>query len=328
MKVQPHPLVSVVTPVYNGQRFLRECIESVLSQTYQTWEYTLVNNCSTDGTLEIATHFSAIDPRIKVCSNDCFVRAIENYNIALRHASPASKYIKIVAADDWLFPECLERMVALAEQYPNVGIVGAFQLQGSGLATEGLPYSISVRSGREMCRQQLLGGPYVFGTPTTVLLRGDLVRTRHAFYNEANLHADDEACVEVLERSDFGFIHQILTFRRVDDKSLTSFSERFNTYSSGLLLLLIKYGPKHLSEEEAQRRIREVLREYYDFLGKALLKGRERQFWRFHQRKLVELGYPLSPVRILLAALGFVLDRILNPKSTVEEVVRRVRERA
>ena len=51
------PLVSVVTPVYNGGKFLRECIESVLSQTYQNFEYIILNNSSTDDTLEIAEDY-------------------------------------------------------------------------------------------------------------------------------------------------------------------------------------------------------------------------------------------------------------------------------
>ena len=48
MNRSSQPLVSVVTPVYNGAEYLSECIESVLAQTYQNWDYTIVNNCSTD----------------------------------------------------------------------------------------------------------------------------------------------------------------------------------------------------------------------------------------------------------------------------------------
>ena len=63
------PLVSVVTPVYNGERFLRECIESVLAQTYQHWDYTIVDNSSTDQTSEIAREYAARDSRIRVLRN-------------------------------------------------------------------------------------------------------------------------------------------------------------------------------------------------------------------------------------------------------------------
>ena len=55
------PLVSIVTPVYNGEAYLEECIESVLAQTYTHWEYIIVNNCSTDNTLDIARRYESKD---------------------------------------------------------------------------------------------------------------------------------------------------------------------------------------------------------------------------------------------------------------------------
>src|SRR5689334_20495375 len=106
MTPERNPLVSIVTPVYNGEAYLRECIESVLSQTYSNWDYTIVNNCSTDRTLEIAEEYAARDSRIRICSGDTFVRVVENHNRAFRQISPKSAYCKVLAADDWLFPEC------------------------------------------------------------------------------------------------------------------------------------------------------------------------------------------------------------------------------
>src|SRR5215470_6717793 len=131
MSLAAGPLVSVITPVYNNAEHIHECIESVLRQTYQNWEYTIVDNCSTDGTAEIARRYAAKDSRIRLYENKEFLRAIPNHNNAFRQISPESKYCKVVFGDDWIFPACLERMVALAEQYPTVGIVGAYVLEDS-----------------------------------------------------------------------------------------------------------------------------------------------------------------------------------------------------
>jgi glycosyltransferase involved in cell wall biosynthesis len=319
------PLVSVVTPVYNGERYLCQCIESVLAQTYTDWDYVIVNNCSTDRTLDIAHDYAARDSRIRVQSNETFVRVIANYNIALRQISPESKYCKVVAADDWFFPECLEKMVRLAEEYPSVAVVGAYALTGSRVLWQGLPYPSTVVRGRELCRSRLLGGPYVFGTPTTVLLRSDIVRSRHAFYNESNLHSDSEACFEFLEQDDFGFVHQILTFQGVQENSLTSFSQSFQTYLPWILYELVKYGPKYLDGEELKYRIRQHLREYYRYLGRQVYRRRGREFWDFHRGKLVSIGYPLNVTLVAASATAYVLDALLNPKSTAEAAARRLR---
>ena len=117
-------------------------------------------------------------------------------NVGLRQISPASKYCKIVFADDWIFPECLERMVAVGEQHPSVGIVGAYGLQGRQVMWAGLPYPSELVPGREICRKLYLENLYVFGTGTSLLYRASLVRSRDPFYNESNLHADSEVCFD------------------------------------------------------------------------------------------------------------------------------------
>src|SRR4026209_1200674 len=174
MNPRPQPLVSVVTPVYNEEKHLAECIESVLAQTYSNWEYVIVNNCSTDHSLQIAQRYAAQDARIRVCDNREFLRIIPNHNHALRQISSESKYCKVVLGDDWIFPECLTKMVELAEAHPSVGIVGAYRLSGATVSCDGLPYPSTVVSGRDICRWTLLGRLYVFGAPTSILIRSDL----------------------------------------------------------------------------------------------------------------------------------------------------------
>src|SRR6266496_2947919 len=101
MNTVRQPLITVLTPVYNGDEHLSECIESILNQTYKNFEYIILNNCSTDTTLEIANTYTRKDSRIRIYNNDRILSAAANHNACFRKISPESKYCKIVQADDW-----------------------------------------------------------------------------------------------------------------------------------------------------------------------------------------------------------------------------------
>ena len=322
------PLVSVLTPVYNGERYLRECIDSVLEQTYQNWEYIIVNNCSTDGTLDIAREYAARDPRIRIHNNDAHIRVAQNYNVAFRQIAAESKYCKAVASDDMILPECLERMVRLAEAHDSVGIVGAYGLYSDaamGVYSRGVPFLSPVMNGRALARAYLLEqGPSVFGSATYLLFRAELLRSRQAFFNESELHCDSEACLAAMERYDFGFVQQILTFTRVREGSLTSFSRDTHTALPYRLYALTTYGRKFLGDAELETQIRKTLSEYYDYLGWQLSKRRGSDFWKFHRDKLAGLGYRLSRARLAAHAAAYALNLVLNPQQTVKKVAQRV----
>src|SRR5690349_20709890 len=97
------PYVSVVTHFYNTAAYLEQCIESVLNQSYQNFEYILVNNCSTDGSAAVAHRYAVLDSRLRVLKPARFLTQMQNYNYSLRQISAKSRYCKIVQADDWLF---------------------------------------------------------------------------------------------------------------------------------------------------------------------------------------------------------------------------------
>ena len=325
MDVQTQPLVSVVTPVYNGEKYLAECIESILAQTYYNWEYIIVNNCSTDRSLAIAQHYAKKDVRIRIHHNSEFVGLIQNHNIAFRQIASASQYCKMVHADDWLFPECIMQMVKVAEAHPSVGIVGAYRLDGNHIGLDGLPYPSTVISGREICRRSLLlQGPYVFGSPTSLLICSKLIRNHQVFYNESNLHADKEACFDLLQSSDFGFVHQVLTYSRRHSEAATSFAERFNTPLLGNLSILTKYGPVYLSREEYDECLEHHMKRYYLFLGQSILWTREKQILDYHKNGIRDLGYEFSWAKLCTVLLLEVLDILGNPKKTLERIARHI----
>lgn len=319
------PLVSIVTPLYNNEEYLSECIESVLAQTYQNWDYTIVNNCSTDKSGEIAHRYAAKDPRIKVYDSQQFLKAIPNHNLALRQISPESKYCKIVFADDWIFPRCIEEMVALAEEHPSVGVVGAYGLQEHEILWSGLPYTSRVMSGRDICRRMFLEDLYVFGTSNSVLYRSDLIRSRNPFYNEGNFHADREACVVLLKNCDFGFVHQILTFKRLQAGSLTvDVSYDLRTHFGCMLSTMVTHGRDFLTKRELDACVNRLLVEYYNFLAVSFMRGRrDKKFWDYQKRKLDEMvGF--SRTRLARAILARFCKAVLNPYESIEKFCRRM----
>ncbi len=314
------PLVSVVAPVYNGEEFLAQCIESVLTQTYRNWDFTIVNNSSTDDTLRVCLKYAAIDSRIRVITNPSFLKIIENHNRTLSFLSAEAKYCKVLFADDWLFPTCIEELVANAERHPSVGMVSSYALAGDRVLWAGLPFPSYVVDGREICRRKLAGGVDVFGTPTAQLYRADLVRRRSKFFNEQNLMADTEACLDVLQDSDFGFVHQVLSYSRPRPQSNDAFANRFETRSLGGLIIFLKYGPIYLNRDEYAFYLRKRLKDYHRVLAKNLLRCRSAGFWRFHKESLSALGIKLD--RSLLAvSVGRELVRmLLRPASSATEM--------
>ncbi|MBI2216287.1 MAG: glycosyltransferase family 2 protein [Candidatus Rokubacteria bacterium] len=320
------PLVSVVTPVYNGERYLAEAIESVLAQTYPHWEYVIVDNASTDRTGAVAQRYAARDARIRVVTNAATVGVIENHNLAFAEISPAATYVKPLHADDWLFPECLARMVDAAERHPSVGLVSAYALVNGWVDLDGLPYPSTRVPGRQLARLCLIGGPYVFGSPSSILLRADVVRRRQPFFDPGSIHADEAACYEVLQDADFGFVHQVLTATRKHARTVSaSFADRVNSYLAGNLRILKRYGPAFLSQAEYRRRLDQRMDEYYRFLARRFLTGCGRDVWDYHVRALASLGCPLSGTRLATAIVTDLVRLLASPGPIVARLAARLR---
>ncbi len=279
------PLVSVLTPVHNGAKYIEECVTSVLRQTYANFSYTVVDNCSTDATAEVVEKCARKDSRVRYLRFDELVDATENHNRAIAAMDDDSIYCKFVQGDDWVFPECLERMVDRAESADSIGVVGSYRLKEDTVDLVGLPYATTVAAGSDVLRQCLLGGPYVTGAPTATLLRSDLVRRRAPFYDAHYWHSDTEAVYWLLTQADFGYVHQVLTFSRRQPDARSAFADRVGTYSPENIRFLLLYGPKVLAPHEYRAQLRLELRRYVAWHARQVPKPSrtpDSEFFAFH----------------------------------------------
>lgn len=311
------PFVSVVTPFYNTAAYLAECIDSVLRQDHANFEYILSDNCSTDGSLEIAQRYAAQDARIRVIPHTEFIDQDANYNRALGYISPSSRYVKIAQADDVLMPNCLTEMVRLAESNPSVGIVGCCFITGDALAGHGLPFEREVFTGAEACRTRLLRGGTYFGSPTCLLYRADIVRSKAPFFPPGETNADTVACFEILENSDFGRVRQILCSLRRGNPSVSDALRRNGAAAFLNFALVERFGPRFLTASELASR-REVLRGVYlSLLARAVPVQHNREFWQFQRDALGTLGQTLPVGAIAWRFAGYLLQKLLNPGQTL-----------
>lgn len=289
------PKVSVVTPVFNGAQFLGEAIESVLSQDYGNWEYIIADNCSTDGTFAIAQRYAAHDARIRVVRTYPHLPIMQHWNRALGLIASDTVYTKELHADDLLLPGCLAGMVGLLEENPTVAVAGSYILYGTAVEHLGVPLETRVLNGHDVIRRTLLGDWYLFGSPSSVMVRTSAAREIGQFYDESLRHADVDACYRLLEHHDFGFIHQVLSATRTHSGSITStFTASYSTIALEHFCFLMRYGPRYFDDETFHREYQIARRRYRRQFARRLVGGGGAPYWRFHRRHLAQFGYGLG----------------------------------
>ncbi|MGH8626203.1 MAG: glycosyltransferase family 2 protein [Gammaproteobacteria bacterium] len=330
MNEETRPLVSVVTPFYNTEAYLPECIESVMRQTYQNWKYVLVNNCSTDRSAEIVLHYAGMDPRLRLVNNEKFLSQVDNYNYALRQISPNSKYCKIVQADDLIFENCLEEMVRAAERAPNVALVGSYSLydplpvysERPYVGHGGLPYTCRLVSGKEILRRYLAERLSLFGSPTCVMFRTSDVLASSNFFSLRSPVEDIEACFDVLQKGDFAFAHQVLTFNRRQEGSFWWKISSLDADALNKFILIHRYGRKLFNNDEFEALFRRIRSEYYRCLGDAVLRVKPLEYWEYHRAGLSTVGQKIQKPYLAWHVSRAVAEFLANPKGIAGRLLR------
>ena len=115
------PKISIVLPTFNGERWLAESITSIINQSEKDWELIIVNDCSTDGTLNIAENFSKLDHRIKIISNPTNKKLPASLNIGFNVAK--GEYLTWTSDDNIYKSNALSKLVSYLETHPDVDMI-------------------------------------------------------------------------------------------------------------------------------------------------------------------------------------------------------------
>ena len=225
-KTTSSPLVAIVTPVYNGGRFLAETMECVQAQTYPHIVHYVLDNASTNSTSDIIGRFK--DRRIPVITarNESTLPMLDNWNAAVRLVRRGASYFRILPADDLISPQGIEKMVAAGEQHPEVEIIGCQEWSGGVLFGTDLPPDQRLFDGRAVVRGSLLndihGFPHLhclYRVPQDGL-QDPFYETE--FYGVQLMSVDMDVAMRALSHGRYAYVHEPLVTTRLHEHSVTS----------------------------------------------------------------------------------------------------------
>lgn len=202
------PVVSVIIPVYNGERYVREAIESVYGQTFQDWELVVIDDGSADRSVEVVRSYGN---RLTLVEQDnhgvCHAR-----NTAVARAR--GRYVTFLDADDVWLPTKLERQVEFLEQHGDVGLVHS---DLTIIDEVGRVTGAQVCSGhhRAAFSRQFLGGHLIY--PSAAMIRTEIFRAIGGFSQDFHgaSYEDIELWVRLSNSCIFHCFSEPLVFYRI-----------------------------------------------------------------------------------------------------------------
>lgn len=200
--------VSVVMPVYNGERYIAQAIESILNQTFKDFEFIIVNDGSTDKTQEILKRYQGIKI---INQNNQGVSVASNTGIS----QSSGKYIARLDADDISLPTRLAKQLAYLEEHAEIGILGsgAIIIDGKG---KKWGYQKMPETDAEIRWFSIFKSPFIH---SSVIFRRELIRNKfNEIYNQNYIPADDyDLWIRLLKTTNAANFPEPLIYYRVHD---------------------------------------------------------------------------------------------------------------
>ncbi|MCL5434968.1 MAG: glycosyltransferase [Patescibacteria group bacterium] len=239
--VDKRPLVSVIMPIYNGSKYMAEAIDSILNQTYKKFELIIVNDNSTDSTLEILKSYKKRYPKIKIISLNSRHGPFGAINLAMKSAK--GEFIAPMDSDDISHPKRLEKEVQFLLNNEDVIAVGAYAriINGEG---EVIGKKTFATKHDDIYRQFFEVHPIVH--PSSMIRRSLLPKKNAIYYNKFGINDDYFTFFNFLTYGKFANIGEFLFDYRIHLKnnSLQKLKGKFLNTVKIRLIAVTKLGYK------------------------------------------------------------------------------------
>lgn len=220
-------LISVIMPVFNGQKYLAEAIESILYQTFPHYEFIIIDDASSDKSLPIAQHYAKLDPRIRLIHNNENVGIAKSLNKGIELAK--GFYIARMDADDISLPDRFQKQVDFLEENPHIAVLGGafIYIDASGTPSKQVNYFPRPNQ----VRWKLFFGNHL--AHPTIMMRADLFKQHGIHYNETLQTTQDyDLWVNIVQHHQLANLPDVLIYYREHNASVSSrlFGKQKNTH--------------------------------------------------------------------------------------------------
>jgi glycosyltransferase involved in cell wall biosynthesis len=213
--------VSICIPTYNGELYIKEAIDSVLSQSYYNCEILVVDDCSTDSTVDLIEEYH--DNRIKLIRNDTNIGMVNNWNKCLKESK--GEYVQFLFQDDILFKDCIIKKLNAFNNDNRVNMVfGASKIiDSNGVVLSGRRYSKHdhLINGCEIAYKSFLFKNY-FGEPSNVMFKKDITKNIGYFNNNMSYIVDQDYWIRMSAQGYVYYLSDYLMKFRISRTAMTS----------------------------------------------------------------------------------------------------------
>ena len=304
------PKVAVLTPVYNGETYLRETLESVQAQTYPNLVHIVINNASTDGTADILADFAHRKVPVVVVRHTDLLPQMENWNSAIDAIPADTTWFRMLCADDTIHADAIAKTVALGESDPEIGLVGCKRDINGAIHDPLWPKDQSVFDGKIALKRFFENMGMIMGPH--ILVRTAAIDKHIPFYDLVENAADTDAALRVLTNWKMGFVHEHLAFTRVHDTTVTELEvSPMKLHLFDWYLFLHRYAEAAFGRSAGKAMLARYRRHYV----RRLINLRRTEplgdkIWDTHAERLSRLKAPIRPADFVSATVDKGMIRV------------------